>query len=755
MNSRVGNLPALSTSFVGRQSEVTEIRTLLQATRLVTLIGSGGIGKTRLAVEAAAVSAHAFPDGAWLVNLAPVQRPTAVPGMVATALGVPDLGTRPLMEQLGGCLARRRALVLLDNCEHQADACAELAKALLSAAPEVRVLATSRRTLGLAGEHLVTVGPLPPADAARLLQDRATTARSTFTADERQRAEIARLCADLDGLPLAIELAASRLHTLTVAQVAERLEDRFALLTGDSPTAAPHQRTLRATIGWSYELCTPAERLLWNRLSVFAGGFALDAAEGVCAGDGIAPHEVLDLLDRLVDQSVVLTTDCDGVLRYRLLESVRQYGWEELASSGQTQQFRARHRDFFLTIARCVDTDWFAGGQAERLARLRADHPNLLVALDYDADPQARLALAGALIFHWCVGGFLTEGRRQLEAALAQAPEPTLERVRGLFAAVWVAQTQGDLAAADRWLDEAEPLTQRLGDPVQLPRADGFRGVSAHYRGHPQESVALYESAVAALVAAGDEREATSWRLALACVQAYAGDPRAAQSCGELISFFEASGERWGRAQVLMALGHNAWAVGDPEATKELARSALENMRGFNDHAMVARMLELLAWATSNSGEHARAARLLGAAEALWRNADTSIGAFGPWVAEQHAHCAKAAADALGREAYAQALAEGGRRNSPGQAIPYALSSDRTSAMPAVPAKALTRRECEVAELVAMGLSNRQIASRLGRSPRTVGGHVQNLLAKLDFRSRAQIASWWAANQKPTRGSTP
>ncbi|MET8983401.1 LuxR C-terminal-related transcriptional regulator [Streptomyces sp. NPDC004539] len=749
--SRAGNLPTPFTSFVGRRSEVAEIGGLQGTARLVTLIGPGGVGKTRLALEVAAGSANAFPDGVWLVDLAPVQDPAAVAGVAATTLGVSDLGARPVTEQLAEHMAQRRALIVLDNCEHLVGACAELANALLSAAPELQILATSRHALGLTGEHLYTVPPLSPKEAAGLLQDRAVAVRPGFRISDANQTQVSRLCADLDGLPLAIELAASRLRTLTVDQMVGRLENRFVLLTGGSLTARPHQRTLRGMIAWSYELCTPAERLLWNRLSVFAGGFDLDAVENVCAGDGIAEHEVLDLLDRLVVQSVVLTVESEGLPRFRLLQTIRQYGREELAASGDEEHLLLRHRNFFLALAQQVDQGWFGPGQAHALDRLRAEHTNLLAALDYGADPQGTLTLASALGFHWCVGGFLGEGRRQFDRALAAAPECTPARGRALLGAAWVAQTQGDLATANRWLDEAEALAEELGDPAMRAQVGGFRGVSAHYRGQPEESIARYEDATAALTVLGNEREATSWHLALACVQAYAGDPRAAETGRQVIAAFEASGERWGRAQVLMALGHYAWERGDREAAKALARSALENMQGFNDCAMIARMLELLAWATASGGAHDRAARLLGAADALWKEAGSSIHAFGPRMAEHHTHCEKAAADALGPTAYMQALAEGGRQDSPVRALQYVLAPAREMALSGAVPGPLTCREREVAALVAKGLSNRQIASTLTLSPRTADRHVQNILGKLGFGSRAQIASWWSANPLPTQ----
>lgn len=674
--SECGNLPAAFTSFVGRQQEVAEIRRLLGTRRLVTLTGTGGVGKTRLALEVAAMSAEAFADGVWLVDLAPVSDPSAVAAAAAGALRVPDLGALSFTDQLTGYLAGRHTLLVLDNCEHLVDACAELARTLLSAAPQLCILATSRHTLGVTGEHVFALAPLAQDEAVELLRDRASAVRPQFPGEETDHAEIARLCADLDCLPLAIELAASRLRTLSVGQMTDRLENRFALLTGGSRTAPVHQRTLRGMIDWSYELCAPAERLLWNRLTVFAGGFSLEAAEGVCSGEGIAEAEVLDLLDRLVAQSVVLTCEIDGLPRYRLLAAIREYGRERLAASGEQDELRRRHRDFYLALARRIDRNWHGPGQEENLARLRTEHTNLLAALDYDAEPRPRLALASALCWHWCAGGFLSEGRRQFERVLAAAPEPSAERARALLVAAWVAQTQGDLVNADRWLDEADTLGRRLGDQWVRIQADGLRGVSAHYRGRPQESIHRYEAALAAMTALGDEFQAASWRLALACVQGYAGDPRAEHSGAQFIAAARASGERWGRAQVLMAMGHSAWARGDRDTTETLVRSALESMRGFNDLAMVARMLELLAWATAADGAHERAARLLGLADALWHDAGSSICAFGPQMVEQHERCEQAAIGALGEASYRKAFAEGGKHQTPGKAVGFALAAD-------------------------------------------------------------------------------
>lgn len=487
-----GNLPAVFSTFVGRRRNIAEIRRRLETARLVTLTGVGGVGKTRLAMEAAASMSKGFPDGVWLVDLAPVRDPSAVPGATATALGVPDLGPAPVGDRLAGHLAARRTLVVLDNCEHLADACARLTQSLLSAAPGLRVLATSRVSLGLTGECVLTVPPLSvPDEAVELVRDRAAAVRPSFRITEVNREVVTRLCERLDGLPLAIELAAIRLRTLTVEQLVDRLEDRFGLLTAGSSTAKPHQRTLRALIDWSHELCSPAEQLLWRRLSVFAGGFDLEAAEDVCCGDGLPRGEILDRLDRLVAQSVVLASEDESRPQYRMLETIREYGRGRLAESGEERRLLRRHRDFFRALAESSASAWYGPGQEESLARLRAQHGNLRLALEYDGveagDAQAALVLVAALRFHWCADGFLGEGRDRIERALTAAPEPTAARAGALWAGAWAALLQGDHRTADRWLTEADELGERLGDPVIRAYVRGLRGTSALFLGRLDE----------------------------------------------------------------------------------------------------------------------------------------------------------------------------------------------------------------------------------------------------------------------------
>ncbi|WP_456154978.1 ATP-binding protein [Streptomyces niveiscabiei] len=506
-----GNLPAALNSFVGRRRELGEIRRLLGVARLVTLTRAGGVGKTRLALEAAGASRKAFPDGVWVVDLASVRDPSAVAAETAGALRVPDRGARPALDRLTDHLARHRALIVLDNCEHLTDASGGLAKALLSACPELRVLATSRRTPGGTGENVFVVPPLSiPDEAVELLRERAAAVRPDFRVTDGDRAGAAWLCADLDGLPLAIELAAVRLRTLTVEQVVERLEDRFALLTGGCRTTLPRQR----------------------------GRERLDESGSGDAGD-----------------------------------------------SGEERRLLRRHRDFFLDLAERTASGWFGPGQEEALARMRAEHGNVRVALDVGAhqpdpaDAQEALRLATALRFHWCADGYL--------------------------------------ATAGRWLDEAD----ELDDASVQPYIQGYRGASAAFQGRMAQAVPLYEGALAAHEKAGEEPEQLLWLFQLVIAQIFLGDPRAAEETGRrAVRLAEASGERLYGAYAKWALGYVLWARGDRDEGTALTRAALEILRGFNDYAGTAAALEVFAWSTASLGDHERAAQLLGAVHALTRD---------------------------------------------------------------------------------------------------------------------------------------
>ena len=400
-------LPAAATRFVGRRQESREVRRLLEHARLVTLTGVGGVGKTRLALHVAEEARRAFADGVWFVELAVLTSGDRIADAVGTALGITDRSARPALDKLVEHLRTRQVLLVIDNCEHVAADAARVVDRVLRMTTQVRVLATSRHTLGVDGEHVFAVPPLAVPDprgphsaaatsrfdAVRLLSDRAAAIDPAFAVTDRNATSVTRLCAQLDGIPLAIELAATRLRTLSVDQVVERLEHRFALLTGGSSAAQPRQRTLRALVDWSHSLCSPAQRVLWARLSVFAGSFDLAAAEAVCAdadagvdlgaAGGLAAGDVLDLLDHLVAQSIVLA-DRDGgtTVRFRLLETIRQYGREQLAERGEAAALVRRHRDHYIGVVETAAARWCSGHQEADLARLRADHGNLSSALE-------------------------------------------------------------------------------------------------------------------------------------------------------------------------------------------------------------------------------------------------------------------------------------------------------------------------------------------------------------------------------------
>ncbi len=480
-----GNLPAELTSFVGRRDELAEVRRLLAGSRLVTLTGVGGVGKTRLALRAAAELRRSFPGGVWLVRLDQLREEALVAQAVAGALGLQDRADYSPEAALAGYLAGRQLLLVLDNCEHLVDAAAKLADQLLRAAAGLRVLATSREALIIDGEMVLPVPPLPVPEAGqpltaaelgvfpavRLFAERAAQVVPGFTVTEANQAAVAGICRRLEGLPLAIELAAAQTRVLSPEQVDARLGDRLGLLTRGGRARPARQQTLRASIGWSYELCGPAERLLWARLSVFAGGFELDAAESICADHQLAAGQVLDLLAALAGKSVLTAEHGQGVARYRLPEPLREYGQERLHESGQDTALRRRHRDWHEQLARRADTGWLSPQIADWTARLFREHANVAAALDFcqaepgEAEAGLRIAMHVWLLYYWGAG-HVSEGRYRLGQALARAREPTVWRARGLLLAGFLAAIGGDRGAARPLLEQGTGLAGQLNDPA-------------------------------------------------------------------------------------------------------------------------------------------------------------------------------------------------------------------------------------------------------------------------------------------------
>ncbi|MFF4648733.1 ATP-binding protein [Streptomyces sp. NPDC001380] len=694
-----GNLPAETTSFVGRRRELGEAARLLGVSRLVTVTGPGGVGKSRLALRAAAAVRGLFPDGAWLVEASGVQDPSLLGHAVLEALLLADSTARPAAEVLVERLRDREVLLVLDGCEHLVDACAELVDVLLRGVPGLRVLATSRQELRTGGEHLLDLPPLPvrpsPAggaaggppgggaagggtgrrdgDAVALFADRAAAVAGGFRLTPENEAAVAAVCRRVDGIPLAVELAAGRLRTLSLEQVAERLDDRFRLLTGGARTALPRHRTLRTAVGWSHELCTPQERLLWARLAVFADGFDLDAAEYVCPGGGIAAEDVLELLGELVAKSVVVREASDGVAggaRYRMLDTLREYGAGWLRSLGEEGVIRRRHRDWYLGLATWGEVEWFSARQAETGERTRLAHPNLRAALDFcltqPGEEQVALHLAATLWFYWVGCGHLGEGRVWLDRALATAPGATAARAKALWVTGYTATLQGDLERARPMLEECRRQAVDTGDDLSLAYAVHRQGCAALVGDDPARAAELFEEALWHYEKLGELNSnvlMAMFELGMAAL--FLGETdTAGHWLGRLREVCEEFGEQWAYAYCLYGTAYAAWLAGDVRTARREARECVRLNHLFRDLVGTVLGLELLALLATEPGAGGspgdlREARVLqGAAHRIWQA--VGIPLFGSHhFRAPHDECAARARAGLSGPVSAEAFREG------------------------------------------------------------------------------------------------
>jgi predicted ATPase/DNA-binding CsgD family transcriptional regulator len=815
-------LPAEVTSFVGRRHEVAEVRRLLSESRLVTLTGVGGIGKTRLAVRVAEEVRRAFPGGVWLVELGRVRNPDHLAATVAEVLRV-RASSLPPLDALVGRLREERALLILDNCEHLLDGCAALIKTLLQEAPDVRFLITSRHVLGLAGEQLLVVPALPlPApgstrhplrsftdnDAVRLFTERARAVVPGFAVTEANREAVGGLCRRLDGIPLEIEMAAGRLRILSVQQLLDRLDehlhDRFHLLTAGAHTLSRH-RTLRALVDWSGGLCTEPERLLWARASVFPGGLDLDAAEEVCSGGDIARDKVIDLVAGLVDKSVLVREEDPAGVRYRLLESLREYGRELLARAGEEAAVRRRHREHYRCMAAGARRQVFGPAQTAAVMRLRSEHLNLVTALDHlqaecgmlrrahgarasgrpgtpgygvartdtgeterasgasgiqgttgrDTAPPA-LCMVTDLLHHWITGPYLSEGRRRLDEALATVPGPSTTRARALWAGGRLALTQGDIDSALAMLRECRDLVRLPGYEEALGHTALLAGMLAARRGELASAVRLYTVAAAHHRASGDHEGLALAKIRLSLARSLLDDvPGALCTAEDCLALCDARQERWHRAYATIALGVAAWRQGDTRWAAPLVKDGLRFDSSLGDLLGVGLGLEVLAWIAATEGRHQRAARLLGMAEARARAGDAPLSGFAE-LAPFHEGSEDRIRSALGEPAFRTARGHGAELSYEA-ALAYALEEPASApgeSAEALDPSPLTPRETEIARLVAKGLSNKEIAAALTIAVRTAEGHIEHILSKLNFNSRTRIAVWvgeqgLAERQKP------
>jgi non-specific serine/threonine protein kinase len=761
-----GNLPAELTSFVGRRGELADAKRLLAEARLVTLTGVGGVGKTRLALRVAGQSGQAFVDGVWLIDLATLREPSLVAQRVAASMGLRDDSGKWSVTLLTDYLADRQVLLLWDNCEHLLDACAVLVETLLRAAPGLRILTTSRQPLGSPGERVVTVLPLavPDADlapaspewlsrydAVALFVDRACAGSASFSVTADNMSAVARLVKRLDGIPLAVELAAARVRVLSPQQILNRLEAGNRLLSSSSRTSLPHQRSLEALIDWSFELCTDAERVLWARLSVFPRDFEVEAAEQICSDDGLALDAVLDALVGLVDKSVLVAERVGQQVRYRLPETLREYGLIRLGDSGGVVLFRRRHCQYFGQLARRAWQEWFGPAQLEWTSWMKREHVNLRAALELSlvesGESLAGHSVVPALSIYWLVSGSLEEGRRLIDHALGVEQGPTHERALLLCLSAWLAINQGDPAVAEAAARESVELSQEDPDRRTFGHASSLLGAISMFRGQPVAAEPWYQQSFDAAGSAG--LIGARALLGLAAVARAAGD-RALQvtRLRRCVALCEEKGESWERAAALWALSMMSWEQGDRAQATELARDSLRLRAAFPDQLGIAKCLELLAAIAAAGSQHERSGVLLGAAQAMVR----SVGAvLAPDLAQVHADCEATIRRALGERGFA-AVTRQGAGLVLDDLVAYALADRPTVKPPSAEISVLTKREQEIADLVAAGLSNREIAAKMVISQRTAEGHIEHILTKLGFSSRTQIAAWVAARQAGNTG---
>jgi predicted ATPase/DNA-binding CsgD family transcriptional regulator len=756
-------LPAEVTSLVGRGSEAAEVKRLLTSSRLVTLTGPGGVGKTRLALHVARTVRGAFADGVCMVPLAELSRPDLIASAVAALLAtrrssVADVDD--LVRQIG----EDHLLLVLDNCEHLADAVAPVVSALLVGCPHLKVLATSRSALRIDGEAVYRVPPLalpdPDAgtfpgqarsyDGVALFLERAAALNTDVALGRVDERAVVALCQQLDGLPLAIELAAAGTRWQSVESMLARVDDPLAPPVAVSRSLPERHQSVRASLDYSHDLCSAAARTLWARLSVFRGGFTLDAAEFVCAGGALPVAEVPTALFELVDKSLVMLVGS----RYTMLETIRQYGEERLAAAGEQASVGQAHLRHVADLADDVHATWFGPHQPELLGRVLADQANVRAALELSmADPATLptgLRIASALWTFWIGSGLPGEGRHWLAGLLAASDELTPERAHALWTHAFLSTVDGDIPAARALLAECLGAAQLLGDDASAAHAISTLGVADLFEGDIQGAVEHLEAGVAReRTVEHSTPYLTDALINLGLAYCYRGDlDRATAVLGEAEQLCCDHGEQLLLSWAQVFLGLAAVLDGRALEAATLARDSLAGKRALNNQQGMVWAIEVLAWAALESGDATLAALLLGAGDARAEDFGPAFHGF-RGMRDWHAQHAARAARELSAGAYREAVARG-RRLSMEDLVAVAL--DETSPPSDVPESPLrdlplTRREREIAELVATGKTNREIAEQLVIAPRTVDTHVQNILTKLDFTSRSQVVALVAASR--------
>jgi predicted ATPase len=700
-----GTLPPQATGFVGRQAEIAQVSVALMESRLVTIVGTGGVGKTRVAVRVAAQTTGRYPDGVHLVELSAVRDPLLLASTVAASLGLPAEDARPQLAAVLDYLRERALLLILDTCEHLTDACAALAAEVLREAPAVTMLATSRQPLDVRGASTFQLRPLPvPAvddeasdsDAVALFTQRAAAVIDGFTITGDNRADVIAVCRALDGIPLAIELATVRLRALPLDQMANRLDERFHVLTGGKRAGLPRHQTLRAAIEWSHDLCTPTEQVVWARLSVFAGTFDLAAAVAVCADEGLSPKQVGESLIAMAEKSVLVAEPTaeseagseDGCeagchdgsetgehARYRLLDTLREFGAERLAEFGRVAAVRRRLVAHYLALAQ----RWGDDAMNEQLPQYRAlcrEHANLRAAIDYAlglrGNDSAAISIATSLMLYWRLSGRLREGEYWLNRVLERCPRPSPARARVLAVRGYVTALLGDLHAAHGDAEAAVAMATAFGDMAVCGRAYVTLHRTLAWSGNLAEADELAQTAVSCLSSVGDAFGLAAIDVQTAALHLHSARPDLAiERCAEGIARLPAT-EHWATGLLLAGQGLGRLLRGELEDGALAARRGLSLEYELGDMGSTAYALGTLGFLAAAQGRHERAALLFGGSAPLWER-------IGPWytgtpaLVALHRLSERAAQDGVGEERYWQ-LRERGAATPLDQIIRFALA---------------------------------------------------------------------------------
>ena len=643
LDAHPNNLPTQLTSFVGREKELADVKRLLLNAHMLTLIGPGGTGKTRLSIQAANEMLDQYPDGVWLVELAPISDPALVPRTSAIAIGLREEPQRPVMDVMCEYLHEKKLLLVLDNCEHLVDACARMADKILHAAHNTRILASSREALGIGGEvtyrvpslglpdlhHLPSVESLGQYEAVKLFIDRATFAVPNFTVTNQNAPALAQICDRLDGIPLAIELAAAKIRVLSLDQIAKRLDDRFRLLTGGSRTALEHHQTLRATIDWSYNLLPPAERLLFSRLSVFTGGWTLEAAESVCADDLVKGEDILDLLERLINKSIVIMDETPYETRYHMLETMRQYATEKLVEADTR---REGHASYFLNLAETVEPYLEKPEPASWLDKLESEHNNFRAALRWAREQKRAelgLQLVSALYLFWLMRGYLSEGLAQIEDFLSLSDRMinVATRAEALDHAGMLARYQGNLKRAHELIAESLALRRESGERHGMADSLSNLGFVVLHEGDFPQARQLYSEALLLHRELDNQQGIADSLSHLGLMAFYEGDYESAQAMDESsLAIWRRLGDEQGISWGLQSLGNVKLHQGRYTEARDLFKESLAISTGIKFKWGIAFSLEGLACVAACTGQAERALLLAGGASNIRQEIGVPLG---------------------------------------------------------------------------------------------------------------------------------